>query len=900
MKSLWLVALLLVVQTLVHADRPPVVAISSTTGVVVKLTEAAAYSPGSAVSYKITHWPDGTGLSSGTIPANAIKPDAWGLASFTIEGLSPRLWSPQKPELYEISVSDAFGRVIGKARIGFRTFEARGDKLYLNGKPIFIRGMQINPPGRELPDAALHDPKFVRGYIKLLQSANINMIRTEPQDWLDACDELGMMLFCGHYGGAGGKGPNAPEFEAKKQYYRDMILNLASHPGVVMYVLTNEVDYKTPGSTYLSFISKVREDIRAWDPTRPVIGNAGFGRGKPGEIYDIHRYAGWYHGNIMDWYADGSGFLAEARKTNQPFTITECVGAYTNDAGDFETMTKQLCTMTRWMGTSANPRAAALDYQAELVRQIVEINRRYRTDAHNVAGVFPFTYFLGWTKALRAEDIITKPAFWTLKTVFQPVLISPECWQRNLYSGDTLKMRLCLVNDDEWQRDLPPTTATVRIADADGKVIASGRASFPATRYYSNSWRELNIRIPESAAKGYYDVRCTLTNGGVLSTNSFRIFVAPKKWIKGPSASVTLFDPSGQTARALKALNVRFSHVENLRKLPGRGVLVIGEDALAPGVYPDKKSVLAFLDKGGRIVCLRQDREKWNSDWLPANLVMSPRSFSYIQPVGGEDNPIMRDLTDRDLRFWNSLGTTELGSPDVCPVICPFKPATLQDLRSARVWASSDQLLSSHACLELMHGSGSVILSQFKAVERVSTDPAAAKLLCNLLTHASGENAGLVDLSKPVDWAREGFRSGVFVSMLQGMLPHSPVYKHEGSSKGLLGADHRIDGFTLVGNYGFKGTGWIQPVPDPKADGWGVFYGRLSKPAKQFQLRLRNTGDTPAGISLKIDGKTVGAAQSVAAGANAMLRWPVSHQAGPVQVELRGDQRLVITESRFE
>jgi len=624
-----------------QAAPPPVITLSSTTSVTVKLTQAAAYRPGTGVAYEIRHWPDGACLTSGSVSGAAIKQDAWGLASFEITGLKPKLWSPSSPELYEIRVSESSSRLLGKARFGFRTFEARGDKFYLNGKPIFLRGNPINPPGRELPDAALHNPEFIRGYIKLLKSANVNMIRTEPQDWLDACDELGMMLFAGHYGGAGGKGPHAPEFEAKQQYYRDLIMRLANHPAVMIYVLSNEVDYKSPNSTYLQFLTRVREDIRKMDPTRAVIGNAGFGHGKPGEIYDLHRYAGWYHGNINDWYMDTSSYIKEARNANQPFTMTECVGAYTNDAGDFETMSKQMCTMTRWIGTATDPREAALEYQAELVRQVVEICRRYRNPVHSIAGVMPFTYFLGWTRAQKAEDLVLKPAFHTLSEVFQPVLISPECWDRNVYAGDDLKMRLCLINDDDLARDLGPTKATLDVLESGGNVIASASADFPATKYYSNSWRDIAVRIPENCARGHYEVRCRLSKDGeVLSKNAFQIFIAPRDWVQTPTGAV-LYDPSGDTEKALKSLKIDCRKIADLKQLPQTGTLIIGEGALAEGRYPDKADVLAFLGRGGRILCLRQDREKWNSDWLPASFTMSPRPFTYIQPVGGDANPIM-------------------------------------------------------------------------------------------------------------------------------------------------------------------------------------------------------------------------------------------------------------------
>jgi len=887
----------------VAAEPPAVVALSSMTGVTVKLTDAAGYKPGSDVSYQIRHWPDGALFASGTVQAGAIQTDAWGLRGFPVDGLTPRLWSPQDPQLYEVTVSQPGGQALGKARFGFRTFETKGSKLYLNGRPIFLRGVPINPPGRDLPAAVEHDQQFIRGYLKLLKSAGVNMIRTEPPDWLDACDELGMMLFAGHYGGAGGRGPDAPLFAQAQPFYRDLVLSLASHPGVVIYVLTNEVDYESPGSTYKKLLTAIREDIRSLDPTRPVIGNAGFGHGQPGEIFDVHRYAGWYYGSVCDWYADISGYIAEADKAGQPFVMTECVGAYTSDAGDFETMSKQLGTMTKWVGTAKDPRAAALAYQAELVKQVVEISRRYRTDKSSIAGVMPFTYLLGWANASKARDIIIKPAFEALKVVFQPVLLSPECWRRDLYAGDVFKLRLCLVNDDDSGRDIRPSRAIVDITASDGRLVASGSADFPITAYYSNAWADLAIPIPANLPRGYYDERCKLIeNGAAISHNSFQVSIAPRAWVKALPVSVTLFYPSGDTAKALKLLGVKITRVANLRAMPKRGALVIGEGALCPGAYPGKKSVLAFLSRGGRILCLRQDADKWNADWLPATFMMKQRrrsrGFTYIQPMGG-NAVIFKGLSDRDLRYFNDLGRSADTTPDICPVLTALKPASVKDLRSARVWAACDQLLSGAAILEILHGSGSVMLSQFRVVERVTDDPIAAKLLGNLIGYASAKSAGLLDLTKPIRWDLAAFRAGAFVSPLQGFLPHSKTYKHQGNSKGRLGDDHTIDGFTLVGNYGFNGNGWLTPIPDPAAQGWGVLYGALSRRVTQFVLKLRNTGDTPASIALAIDGEAVGLPAIVPAGSEIALQWPISRAPGPVAVELRGDQRLVITESCF-
>lgn len=898
MRTLIMIAAMTFAAGAAWAEVPAVVAISSATGVCVKLTETSCYKAGSDLSYEIRHLPDGEHFAAGSVRAGSIRVDAWKLPAFDIENLKPKLWSPGDPQLYEITVKDSAGHDLGKTRFGFRTFEAKGDKLYLNGRPIFIRGEQINPPGREFPVETERDPEFIRGYLKLMKSGGVNLIRTEPQDWLDACDEVGMMLLAGAYGGIPGG-----SVETARTVFRDLLLRLASHPAVVMYVLTNEITWsKAP--TAKQILTEVREELRALDPTRPVIGNAGFGHGQPGEIFDVHRYAGWYHGNSCDWYSDLTGYLAEARKANQPFTITECVGAYTSDAGDFLTMTKQMSTMTRWIGTTENPREAAKAYQAELVKQVVEITRRYRTEGNSIAGVMPFTYFLGWSSgAKKSDDIIIKPAFETLRTVFQPVLISPECWTRQLYSGDDLKTRLCLINDDESGRDIAASRAEVEIRSSDGSVVASGSVGMPAARYYTNSWADMAIKTPADLAKGYYDVRCKLVENGVeISHNSFGISIAPRAWVKAPAVTVTLFDPSGSTAKALTALGVTVTRIDSLREMPESGTLVLGEAALAEGLYPSKQSVLSFLDKGGRILCLRQERDKWNSDWLPASFPMEQRKpyrpYAYIQPRANAS--IYKDMTDRDLRYWNELGRTADGTPDICPVLSLLAPASVDELASARVWASSGALLSGAALLEVFHGKGSIVLSQFRAVERVDSDPMAAKLLANLVTYTTTDkSAGLLDLTQPIRWDHDAFRCGAFVSLLQGFLPHSKTYKHDGGSKGLQGADHRIDGFSMVGSYEFKNTGWLQPVPDPAADGWGVFYGTLSRRATSFALTLRNLGDTPAKIGLKLDGKPVGSPAVVPAGAEQTVEWPLDRAPGKVKVELRGDQRLVITGSCF-
>ena len=55
-------------------------------------------------------------------------------------GLEP--WNPDRPTLYDVIVTTEGDEVTD--RIGFRTLEARGSDILLNGKPVFLRGISLH------------------------------------------------------------------------------------------------------------------------------------------------------------------------------------------------------------------------------------------------------------------------------------------------------------------------------------------------------------------------------------------------------------------------------------------------------------------------------------------------------------------------------------------------------------------------------------------------------------------------------------------------------------------------------------------------------------------------------------------------------------------------------------
>src|SRR5690349_23119787 len=80
-------------------------------------------------------------LGSGTVGA---KPEAF-TGSVTLR--HPRLWSPASPHLYPAALEvRSGGRVVARWTVhsGVRSIRTRGDRLYLNFRPVNLRGVGIH------------------------------------------------------------------------------------------------------------------------------------------------------------------------------------------------------------------------------------------------------------------------------------------------------------------------------------------------------------------------------------------------------------------------------------------------------------------------------------------------------------------------------------------------------------------------------------------------------------------------------------------------------------------------------------------------------------------------------------------------------------------------------------
>jgi hypothetical protein len=205
---------------------------------------------------------------------SADKPEA----SLDISVPAPRKWDAEHPNLYtlgsELIVHKSTVEKVER-KFGFRKVERRGNKLYVNGDPVKLRGVcrhDTNPLG-----GRVSTPEQDEKDALLLRDANVNFVRTShyppAESFLEACDRLGIYVeeesaVCfqaQQHSSPSGLSVSAPEFTAQyMNQFAEMIERDRSHPSVIFWSLGNE-------STWGSNFQKEHDYAKREDTSRPII-----------------------------------------------------------------------------------------------------------------------------------------------------------------------------------------------------------------------------------------------------------------------------------------------------------------------------------------------------------------------------------------------------------------------------------------------------------------------------------------------------------------------------------------------------------------------------------------------------------------------------------------------------
>jgi hypothetical protein len=116
---------------------------------------------------------------------------------FTGNLANPRVWSPADPALYTLRASLSSGDSRDYP-FGFRTFETRDGKFYLNGKPIYLRGALDQD---FYPETIYTPPSldYLKDEMQKAKTLGLNLLRChikapDPR-YLQAADEVGILVW---------------------------------------------------------------------------------------------------------------------------------------------------------------------------------------------------------------------------------------------------------------------------------------------------------------------------------------------------------------------------------------------------------------------------------------------------------------------------------------------------------------------------------------------------------------------------------------------------------------------------------------------------------------------------------------------------------------------------------
>ena len=254
--------------------------------------------------------PDASAKVTVSIPelkvSRTVTADASGLARFEIEA-KPILWCPENPKLYEVELSSGLDAV--SDRIGFRTIETLGDKLLLNGKEIFCKGISIHEEMIGGAGGRANSMEHARALLAEVKAMNCNFVRLahypHNENMIRAAEELGIMVWSEIPVYWTISFDNPDTYANAEQQLTDMITRDRNRANVIIWSVANET---LLGDSRLAFLGRLIAKARELDPTR-LVSAAMEKVERPrrmltvndplteiADLISFNQYVGWYDG----------------------------------------------------------------------------------------------------------------------------------------------------------------------------------------------------------------------------------------------------------------------------------------------------------------------------------------------------------------------------------------------------------------------------------------------------------------------------------------------------------------------------------------------------------------------------------------------------------------------------
>ncbi len=724
----------------------------------------------------------------------AVELGAGGTANVTLDTgrIDVRPWSPESPNLYllEVSIVDA-GRVLDRTTttIGFRSFETRGNRFYLNGRPYWLRGASHTPMGLAPNDARLADV-----FLKLMhdgnQMATRDVCAPMSQTWLDAADRQGVAV--SHEGPwpwmMGGAIPSRELLDIWRDEQAALVKAHRNHPSLFLYTMNNEMFFTHPhgGDQKLRLekwkeLSTTIQTVRRLDLTRPVVASSSYVRErndwernlKPagiddGDVDDRHAYYGWYEGthfSLFDGLWTRPGYGTTGANPDRPYISQECSTGYPNNDTGHPTRRYLYFNYTPqsfvgdWAYEDHDP-AVFLARQALITKEVAEAIRRTSPGA---AGVLHFANICWFRNVYDARRIEPYPAYFAARRALEPVLVSAELFGRNCFAGSELEARVCVVNDRPDGKPLPamrldweirrgaptPPQRPTEGLPPDSWIGSKGNAAVEPVEHYGRRWTSVKFDMPKELPSPRADCELLLTlwhGEAKLSENEYAITLARREWAaagRSPSPGpIALYDPGRQFGPLLETLGLKTAAVVDLAKAGSAesGLLIVaGVDALAEPP-PGWAGLRQYVEKGGSLLLIHPGKhvQALLPDCVRSVLDQPGEMVNMRVP----ESRVFDGLGPLDLSWWNV-------QPGTTPLACrrSFRLERIERVHALATYLQVHWYLSNpqkqvdelggSPLFEAAVGKGRLLVCEMM-VEAAPRDPIAARLLVNAIACLAG------------------------------------------------------------------------------------------------------------------------------------------------------------------
>lgn len=271
------------------------------------------------------------------------------------------LWEIGNGRLYDIRIKTADDDLFDKK--GFRKIEAKNKNIYLNNKPVFIKGANRH---EQHPDWGFSVPSNInKRDVDIAKNLNCNFIRgahyPNSKTFLDYLDREGIMFWS-----------EIPMWQYRLdsltddlmqnrafKMYEEMLDQYYNHPSIVIWGMHNEI--ATEIEEAYTFTKKAYEYIKSKDTSRLITyATCKFDKDICFDFADvvcINTYHGWYFGTINDW--------AKYIKNLRPSLVER-------GYGDKPVVISEFGAAALYGNSSFNNNKWSMEYQSDIIEEVVK------------------------------------------------------------------------------------------------------------------------------------------------------------------------------------------------------------------------------------------------------------------------------------------------------------------------------------------------------------------------------------------------------------------------------------------------------------------------------------------------------------------------------------------------